>query len=467
MLKADVGLIGLAVMGQNLALNMASKGYTVAVYNRTATRTERFAAERPNEKIRPIYTIEELVGILDRPRKVMLMVQAGHAVDSVLEELIPLLSPGDLVLDGGNSFFGDTIRRHAMLRDHGIYLIGAGISGGEEGALNGPSIMPGGEPAGWKLVAGLLMDIAARVDDEPCCAYLGNDGVGHFVKMVHNGIEYANMQLIAETYMLMKELLGLSVDQMRDVFLEWNRGELQSYLVEITAAILGVRDEDSGRPLIEMIADEAEQKGTGKWSVQAALDLSVPVPTIAEAVLARFVSAQKQERVAAAALLAGPIANTAPGINVNALRDALYVAQICSYAQGFALMRQAAGEYGWRLDLADVARIWRGGCIIRAGFLDRIKEAYQNADSLPNLLVDGHFRREVSQRQTGLRQVTAEATLRGLPVPGLASACAYYDSYRKDVLPASLIQAQRDFFGAHTYRRIDKDGIFHTDWKRE
>ncbi|NLN19270.1 MAG: NADP-dependent phosphogluconate dehydrogenase [Firmicutes bacterium] len=466
MAKADVGLIGLAVMGQNLALNMASKGYTVAVWNRTAQRTERFVADKPHERIRPAYTLRDLVDLLDRPRRIMLMVQAGSAVDAILAELIPLLAPNDVVLDGGNSHFCDTIRRDAMLRGHGVHFIGAGISGGEEGALKGPSIMPGGDRTAWEIVSGLLTDIAAKVDDEPCCTYLGTDGAGHFVKMVHNGIEYANMQLIAEIYMLMKELLGLSASQMREVFQEWNRGELRSYLVEITAGILGVIDEHTGCPLIEMIADQAEQKGTGKWSIEAALDLGVPVPTMAEAVLARFISARKQERAAAAALLPGPESTRASGIDVNALGDALYVALICSYAQGFALMRQAAAQYRWDLDLGEVARIWRGGCIIRAGFLDRIREAYRQAPSLPNLLVDEYFRRRVSQRQTALRRTVVEATLRGLPVPGLASACAYYDSYRKEVLPANLIQAQRDFFGAHTYRRTDKDGVFHTDWKR-
>lgn len=466
--KADVGLIGLAVMGQNLVLNMVDKGYAVAVYNRTATRTEQFVTTRSNERIHPAYTMEAFVQLLERPRKVILMVQAGTAVDAVLKELVPLLSPGDVVVDGGNSFYRDTIRRGARLREQGILFLGTGISGGEEGALRGPSIMPGGDRAGWDLMEELLLTIAAKVDGEPCCAYLGGDGVGHFVKMVHNGIEYADMQLIAEIYLVMKDMLGLSAHQMREVFIEWNREELQSYLVEITADILGVVDEETNQPLVELILDEAEEKGTGKWSAQEALFLGVPVPTMAEAVFARFISAKKQERVAAATLLPGPQPDTSLlDLSPDILRDALYVAKICAYAQGFALLQQAAIEHEWELDLGRVALIWRGGCIIRARFLERIKEAYRKDSSLPNLLLDEYFRRTISERQAGLRLVVAKAALHGLPVPGLSSACAYYDSYRTEVLPANLIQAQRDFFGAHTYRRIDKKGVFHTDWTEQ
>jgi 6-phosphogluconate dehydrogenase len=468
MAKADVGVIGLAVMGQNLVLNMLEKGYTVAVYNRTPTRTEHFVANTASERIRPAYTMEAFVQLLGRPRKVVLMVQAGMAVDAVLEELLPWLSPGDVIVDGGNSFFRDTVRRGETLRKQGILFLGTGISGGEEGALKGPSIMPGGDRAGWDLMAELLMAISAKVDGEPCCAYLGSDGVGHFVKMVHNGIEYADMQLIAETYQVTKDLLGLSATQMREVFSEWNRGELQSYLIEITAGILGVVDRETGQPLVELILDEAEQKGTGKWSAQEALNLGVAASTMAEAVFARFISAQKKERVAAAAILPGPQPDArSSDLTIDALHDALHMARICAYAQGFRLLQQAAAEHEWGLDLSDVALIWRGGCIIRARFLDRIKDAYQKDPSLPSLLLDAYFRQAVTKRQAGLRQVVAEATLHGLPVPGLSSACAYYDSYRKEVLPANLIQAQRDLFGAHTYRRTDKEGVFHTDWAEQ
>jgi 6-phosphogluconate dehydrogenase len=463
--KADVGLIGLAVMGQNLVLNMVDKGYSVAVYNRTTARTEDFVARlQTKDRVFPAYSLEEFVALLDRPRKIMLMVKAGRAVDAVIEQLLPLLSPGDVVMDGGNSYFGDTIRRGEMLKERGLLFLGTGISGGEEGALKGPSIMPGGDRTGWELLSELLLAMSAKVDGEPCCAYLGSDGVGHFVKMVHNGIEYADMQLIAEAYLLLSRLLGLSAMEISEVFSEWNRGELQSYLVEITADILTMIDEESGRPLVELILDEAGQKGTGKWTAQEALNLGIPAPTIAEAVFSRFISAQKDERVVASTCLCGPQTQASTVLTTQDISDALYAAKICAYAQGFVLLRQAAVEYNWDLDLGRVALIWRGGCIIRAQFLTHINAAYGGDLSLPNLLVDEYFRQALAQRQIQWRQVVSEAALHGIPIAGMSSALAYYDSYRSSVLPANLLQAQRDYFGAHTYRRIDREGVFHTDW---
>jgi len=466
-MQADIGLIGLAVMGQNLVLNMASKGYTVAVYNRTASKTQEFVEnEAKGKAILPAYALPEFVKALKRPRKVMVMVKAGPPVDAVLDELVPLLEPGDVVIDGGNSFFKDTIRRFEALKAKGIHFLGTGISGGEEGALKGPSIMPGGPIEAWEAVGRILLDISAKVQGEPCCAYLGENGVGHFVKMVHNGIEYGDMQLICEAYFLMKELAGMSAAEMSEVFARWNEGELQSYLIEITADILRRVDPETGEALVDVILDEAGHKGTGMWTSQVALELGVPAPTITEAVYARYISAQKQERVAASKLLEGPRAKppVERGALIEEIRQALYASKICSYAQGFAILDRAAAEYGWELDNGRIASIWRGGCIIRAQFLDSIREAYERERGLKNLLLAPYFKEVVTRAQGAWRSVVALATAAGLPVPGLSSALGYYDLYRHERLPANLLQAQRDYFGAHTYKRIDKEGVFHTEW---
>ncbi|MBM7581676.1 6-phosphogluconate dehydrogenase [Caldicoprobacter guelmensis] len=469
MTKADIGLIGLAVMGQNLVLNMESKGYAVAVYNRTPERTKEFmeGPAKGKERIIPAYTLEEFVASLSRPRKVMIMVKAGKPVDDVIDSLLPLLNEGDIVIDGGNSYFKDTIRRTRQLAEKGILFMGVGVSGGEEGALKGPSIMPGGPYEAWEQVGRILRDIAAKVgDDIPCCDYIGPDGAGHYVKMVHNGIEYGDMQLISEAYFLMKELLGFSALEMQPIFQRWNEGELNSYLIEITADILGRIDEETGLPMVDVILDRAGQKGTGKWTSQEALDLGVAAPTIAEAVFARCISAIKEERLAASKVLKGPQIKF-EGEREQLIEDigkALYASKICSYAQGFALLRQASEAYNWNLKLGDIALLWRGGCIIRAQFLERIKEAYDRDQQLPNLLLDPYFKQVMEESQDSWRRVVSLAVQNGIPVPCFSSALAYYDSYRRDRLPANLIQAQRDYFGAHTYERVDREGIFHTDW---
>lgn len=465
--QADIGLIGLAVMGQNLVLNMEGKGYTVAVYNRTVERTEEFVSgPAKGRKVVPARTLKDFVASLKKPRRVMVMVKAGPPVDAVIEELSPLLEPGDLIIDGGNSYFKDTIRRERELAEKGILFLGVGVSGGEEGALKGPSIMPGGPEQGWKLAGEILTAISAKVNGEPCCTYLGPDGVGHFVKMVHNGIEYADMQLIAEAYFLMDRMLGMEPAEMSEVFAEWNKGELQSYLIEITADILRRIDEETGRPLVDLILDEAGQKGTGKWTSEEALDLGVPAPTITEAVYARYISAIKAERREAAKRLPGPeqTRRAEKAELLEAIRQALYAAKICSYAQGFAILAKAAERYGWKPDMGAIAKIWRGGCIIRAQFLDRIKEAYDAEPGLPNLMLAPYFRDVLIRSQTGWRRVVSLAAEAGIPAPGFSSALAYYDSYRHERLPANLIQAQRDYFGAHTYQRVDREGIFHTKW---
>jgi len=466
-MQADIGLIGLAVMGQNLVLNMESKGYTVAVYNRTTSTTQAFVSERAAGKaVIPAYTLEEFVQALKRPRKVMLMVKAGAPVDAVIEQLLPLLEPGDIVIDGGNSFFKDTIRRHEALKARQVHFLGVGISGGEEGALKGPSIMPGGPKEAWDAVSSIFTAISAKVNGDPCCAYLGGDGVGHFVKMVHNGIEYGDMQLISEAYFLMKELAGMSAAEMSEVFARWNEGELQSYLIEITADILRRVDPETGKALVDVILDEAGHKGTGMWTSQVALELGVPAPTITEAVYARYISALKAERTAAAAVLQAPETRVSVDREelVEQVRQALFAAKVCSYAQGFAILDRAAEEYGWQLDKGVIASIWRGGCIIRAQFLDSIREAYDQDPGLKNLLLAPYFKEVVTRAQEGWRRVVGLAAAAGLPVPGLSSALAYYDLYRHARLPANLIQAQRDYFGAHTYRRVDKEGVFHTEW---
>jgi 6-phosphogluconate dehydrogenase len=467
-MTADIGLIGLAVMGQNLVLNLDSRGFTVAAYNRTAGKTREFVeGAAAGRKVLAAYSLQELVGALKLPRRILIMVKAGQPVDQMIDALTPLLQKGDILIDGGNSFFLDTIRRSKALAGKGLHYIGAGISGGEEGALHGPSIMPGGPREAYEALEPILKVISAKVDGEPCCAYIGADGAGHYVKMVHNGIEYGDMQLIGEAYLGLKSL-GLSQREMQDTFAEWNRGELDSYLIQITADILGKMDPETGKPLLEMILDKAAQKGTGKWTSQSALDLGVPAPTIAEAVFARCLSAIKEERVQAAARLAGPKTSFQGSRRefLESIRQALYASKICSYAQGFALLRAAAQEYGWKLVPGQIAMIWRGGCIIRAKFLGKIKEAFDRDPDLPNLLLDPYFGGILLSSQARWRQVVGTAVQMGVPIPAFASAITYYDSYRSERLGANLIQAQRDYFGAHTYERIDRPGSFHTEWTK-
>ncbi|MEJ5199002.1 MAG: decarboxylating NADP(+)-dependent phosphogluconate dehydrogenase [Anaerolineae bacterium] len=476
MSKADIGLIGLAVMGQNLVLNMNDHGFAVAVFNRTTSVTDEFLAT--SAKGRTIYgahTLEELVGLLKRPRRVMLMVKAGQPVDDFIEKLIPLLEPGDIIIDGGNSNYEDTIRRTAYVESKGLLYIGTGVSGGEEGARHGPSIMPGGSPAAWPHVKPIFQAIAAKVPEgdpngAPCCDWVGENGAGHFVKMVHNGIEYGDMQIIAEAYHLMKEGLGMTNDEMRDVFAAWNQGKLESYLIEITRDILGYREED-GTATIDIILDRAGQKGTGKWTVISALDQGIPLTLIGEAVFARALSALKDERVAASAVLKGPaptpIADRAAFL--ADLEEAVYASKIASYAQGYMLMRAAAEAYKWNLNFGGIALMWRGGCIIRSVFLGKIKEAFDADPNLTNLLVTPYFREAVTNAQAGWRRVVAKAVELGIPTPAMSSALAFFDGYRRDWLPANMIQAQRDYFGAHTYERVDRPRgqMFHTNWTGE
>lgn len=467
MAKQQIGVIGLAVMGKNLALNIESRGYSVAVYNRSREKTDEFLQEAKGKNIVGTYSIEEFVNALEKPRKILLMVKAGAATDATIEQLKPYLEKGDIVIDGGNTYFKDTQRRNKELAELGIHFIGTGVSGGEEGALKGPSIMPGGQKEAHELVRPIFEAIAAKVDGEPCTTYIGPDGAGHYVKMVHNGIEYGDMQLIAEAYFLLKHVLGLNAQELHEVFAEWNKGELDSYLIEITADIFTKIDEETGKPLVDVILDKAGQKGTGKWTSQNALDLGVPLPIITESVFARFISAMKEERVKASKLLAGPAVKPYEGDRahfIEAVRRALYMSKICSYAQGFAQMKAASEEYNWNLQYGNIAMIFRGGCIIRAQFLQKIKEAYDRDPALPNLLLDPYFKDIVENYQQSLREIVATAAMRGIPVPAFASALAYYDSYRMETLPANLIQAQRDYFGAHTYERIDKEGVFHTEW---
>jgi len=467
--KADIGLIGLAVMGQNLVLNMADHGYRVAVFNRTTSKVDDFiAGPAQGTSIIGTHSMEELVSVLAKPRKVMLMVKAGDVVDRFIDMLVPLLEPGDVIIDGGNSHYPDSTRRTAYLREKGLLFIGTGISGGEEGARNGPSIMPGGDPAAWPLVKDIFQAVSAKVDGEPCCHWVGQDGAGHFVKMVHNGIEYGDMQLICEAYSLMENALGMGCDEMQQVFTQWNSGVLDSYLIDITKDILAMKDED-GQPLLNKILDTAGQKGTGKWTGISALDLGVPLTLIGEAVFARVLSSLKDERVRAAAIL-GPrekIAVTkATDSIIDALRDALYASKIISYAQGFMLMREAAKEQGWELNYGEIALMWRGGCIIRSTFLGNIKEAYNNNPELENLALDRFFSDALIAAEAGWRKAVILAVEHGIPAPAFASALSYFDGYRSERLPANLLQAQRDYFGAHTYERIDKKRgeFFHTDW---
>ena len=465
---ADIGLIGLAVMGENLVLNMESKGYTVAVYNRTTEKVDHFVNGRGRgKKFIATHTIAEFCRAIRRPRKVMMLVKAGPAVDDLIEQLLPHLEAGDVIIDGGNTHFPDTIRRTKYVESKGLFYIGTGVSGGEEGALNGPSMMPGGSTAAWPLVKPIFQSICAKADGMPCCDWVGEDGAGHFVKMVHNGIEYGDMQLICETYQIMKDLLGMSNAEMHDVFAKWNEGDLDSYLIEITRDILAYRD-DTGAYTLDYILDAAGQKGTGKWTAIAALDEGVPLTLITEAVFARSLSAMKEERVAASAELSGPKKTFAGdrAAFLSDLHDALYAAKIVSYAQGYALMRQAAHTYGWNLNNGGIALMWRGGCIIRSVFLGKIKEAFDRMPNLTNLLLDPFFKEKVLTAQSGWRSVVASAVTNGIPVPSMSAALSYFDGYRTERLPANLLQAQRDFFGAHTYERIDKPRceFFHTNW---
>jgi len=466
----QIGLIGLAVMGENLVLNMERNGFSVAVYNRTAERTKEFAENRAKGKnIKPCYTLQELVDSLVKPRKVMLMVKAGEPVDQVIAQLKPLLEQGDLIIDGGNSFFKDTERRAKELADDNINYIGTGVSGGEEGALWGPAIMPGGQPEAYQMVAPIFEAIAAKAEGEPCVTYIGPRGAGHYVKMVHNGIEYGDMQLIAESYDIMHRALNLSAAELHDIYAEWNEGELESYLIEITRDIFTKMDPDTGLPLVEVILDEAQQKGTGKWTSQSALDLGAPTQTINAAVESRIISAYKNERVAASKVLSGPTA-TYTGDKQQLIEDtrrALYAAKICSYAQGMGLLKAASEEYNYGLAMGEIAKIWRGGCIIRARFLNDITAAYQRNPQLTNLLLDPYFQAAITERQDALRRVIQVAITMGIPCLAFSSALAYFDAYRSERLPANLTQAQRDYFGAHTYRRIDKEGSFHTEWTAE
>lgn len=464
--KANIGLTGLAVMGQNLVLNMERNGYTVAVHNRTTKTMLDFVAAHPGKKLIGSEGLADFVSSLEKPRKVMIMVKAGAPVDAVIGQLVPLLEPGDLIIDGGNSFFPDTERRSKDLEAKGLRFIGTGVSGGEEGALKGPSIMPGGQPEAYGLVKDLFTAISAKVDGEPCVTYIGPRGSGHYVKMVHNGIEYGDMQLIAEAYDILHRALNLEAPELKDIFADWNKGELKSYLIEITSDIFGKIDQETGKPLVDLILDEAEQKGTGKWTSQNAFDLGVPIPTINAAVESRVISALKSERVAASRMLPGPDGNFGGSRTelITAVRDALYMAKICSYAQGMALLRKASEEYDYNLKYDEIATIWRGGCIIRAQFLNRLREAFKSNPALPNLLLHQDFQADVANRQGALRHVIQVATGLGIPCLGLSSALAYFDAYRTERLPANLTQAQRDYFGAHTYRRIDREGVFHTEW---
>ncbi|MEQ7009113.1 NADP-dependent phosphogluconate dehydrogenase [Actinopolymorpha sp. B17G11] len=466
---ADIAVTGLATMGRNLARNLARHGHAVAVHNRTKTRTDTLVAEYGDEgRFVPAASLDELVASLKRPRTVIVMVQAGAGTDDVIDQLADLLEPGDIVVDGGNAHFIDTRRRESALRERGLHFVGTGISGGEEGALNGPSIMPGGTPESYETLGPILESIAANVDGTPCCVHVGPDGAGHFVKMVHNGIEYADMQLIAEAYDLLRTVLDRSPQELAEVFRSWNEGDLESFLIEITAEVLATSDPRTGGPLVDAILDEAEQKGTGRWTVQIALDLGTPVSGIAEAVFARSLSAHAEQRAAAREALAPPPArkptNRKPESFIDDVRRALYASKVVAYAQGFDMIRAGSQTYDWEIDLGDMATIWRGGCIIRARFLDRIREAYGKNPNLPSLLVDPYFAKTVSDGQESWRRVVSVAATAGVPVPGFSAALAYYDGLRRDRLPAALVQGLRDLFGAHTYRRVDADGTFHLDW---
>jgi 6-phosphogluconate dehydrogenase len=467
--QADIGLVGLGVMGENLVLNIERNGFPIAVFNRTAERTKAFIEQKAKrKKVFPAYSIKDFVESIKPPRRIVLLVKAGPPVDAVIQELRPFLSTGDIIVDGGNSWFEDTERRQADLAKNGIRLIGSGVSGGEEGALWGPSLMPGGDEEAYRAIEPVWTKIAAQVDDGPCCTYIGKSGSGHFVKMVHNGIEYGDMQLIAEAYDLLRTALGLNAKQLVRIFKQWNKGLLQSFLIEITAKVLQKKDDKTGQPLVDVILDAARQKGTGKWTLKVAADLDVATPTINAAVEARWLSSYRDERVAASKVLPGPTTaakRIAKKKFVAAVAEALYASKICSYAQGFVLMQKASKQFGWGLRLGEIARIWKGGCIIRAQFLDKIKAAYARHPELPNLLVDPDFAAWLAQSQENWRLVVSTASRVGVPVLAMGASLSYYDSYRRERLPQNLTQAQRDFFGAHTYERVDEPGTFHTEWE--
>ena len=467
---SDIGLVGLAVMGENLVLNMVSKGFQVAVFNRTTARVDEFlAGQAAGKAVKGTYSLAELAASLERPRRIMLMVKAGKPVDEMIEQILPYLEQGDILIDGGNSFFEDTRRRFKTLAAKGIRFVGMGVSGGEEGALKGPSLMPGGDEAAFREIAPLFTKIAAQVADGPCCSFVGPDGAGHYVKMVHNGIEYSDMQLIAEAYYILSKAGGMSAAELHEVFARWNEGPLDSYLIEITRDIMAVNDPETGKPLVELILDKAGQKGTGKWTSQSALDLGIPTPAITEAVFARCMSAVKEERVVAATVLKGP-QGTWTGDRqqlIQAVHDALYASKICSYAQGFALLAAASKEYGWNLQFGEISLLWRGGCIIRARFLDKIRDAFAKDANLSNLMLDSFFASVLAEAQAPWRLVLKTCRDLGIPTPAFNASLDYYDSYRQAVLPANLIQAQRDYFGAHTYERIDRPGTFHTEWGKQ
>ncbi|HGF7902458.1 TPA: NADP-dependent phosphogluconate dehydrogenase [Enterococcus faecium] len=472
MSKQQIGVVGMAVMGKNLALNIESRDYSVALFNRTGAKTTAVVEEHPDKNFKATYTIEEFVESIEKPRRILLMVKAGPATDATIQELLPHLDKGDILIDGGNTFFKDTMRRNEELANSGINFIGTGVSGGEEGALKGPSIMPGGQKEAYALVAPILEQISAKAEDgAPCVTYIGPNGAGHYVKMVHNGIEYGDMQLIAESYDLMKNILNLSVEEMADIFKEWNQGELDSYLIEITADILTRKDDEgTGKPVVDVILDAAGNKGTGKWTSQSALDLGVPLPLITESVFARYISAYKEERVQASKILSRTNDFEFTGDKkelVEKIREALYFSKIMSYAQGFAQLRVASKEFDWDLPFGEIAKIWRAGCIIRARFLQKITDAYDKNPEIENLLLDDYFVEITKKYQQSVRDVVALAVQAGVPVPTFSSAIAYFDSYRAERLPANIIQAQRDYFGAHTYERVDKEGIFHYSWYHE
>ncbi len=472
MSKQQIGVVGMAVMGKNLALNIESRGYSVALYNRTGSKTEAVVAEHPDKNLQATYTVEEFVAAIEKPRRIVLMVKAGYGTDATIQALLPHLDKGDVLIDGGNTFFKDTMRRSKELADSGINFIGTGVSGGEEGALKGPSIMPGGQKEAYDLVAPILEQISAKAEDaSPCVTYIGPNGAGHYVKMVHNGIEYGDMQLIAESYDLMKNILGLSVTELAEVFSDWKVGELDSFLIDITADILTRKDDlGTDQPIVDVILDRAGNKGTGKWTSQSALDLGVPLPLITESVFARYISAYKDERVHASKVLPVTTTYAYKGDKkelIEKIRQALYFSKIMSYAQGFAQLRTASKEYDWDLPFGKIAKIWRAGCIIRAQFLQKITDAYEKDPDIENLLLDDYFKAITEKYQQAVRDVVAIAVQAGVPVPTFSSAIAYFDSYRSDRLPANLIQAQRDYFGAHTYERTDREGIFHYDWYGE
>ena len=471
MTQQSFGVIGLAVMGENIALNVERNGFPIAVYNRTAAKTEEFMAKRAvGKNVVAAYSIEDFVKSLARPRKILVMVQAGAPVDAVIKQLQPLLENGDMIIDGGNSLYEDTERRTRELELTGLGFVGMGVSGGEEGALNGPSLMPGGTETAYKELEPILLKIAAQVDDGACVTYIGPGGAGHYVKMVHNGIEYGDMQLIAEAYDLLKNALGLNRQQLQEIFAEWNTtDELNSFLIEITADIFKYIDPETQQPLVELILDAAGQKGTGRWTVQSALELGVPIPTMIAAVNARITSSYKTERVAASQELIGPTGKYEGDTKefITKIRDALYCSKICSYAQGMALLSKASQEYKYNLTLSEMARIWKGGCIIRAGFLDKIKNAFNENPTLPNLLLAPELKQTILDRQSAWRDVLVVSNQLGIPVPAFSASLDYFDSYRRNRLPQNLTQAQRDYFGAHTYKRLDKEGSFHTEWAEQ